>query len=188
MKKINFKSAAVLQNIYVLYLTFFAAIAEILYLLASGEERLVLIFILSAIAVSLYNKNMIIILIAAIVFVNLVKYGVLVWRGLLRENYDGISQDDTNTKVANLVNDKNTVTRDLKEKIPEEEAKLNKLKSHVTTLNSLINQTDQLNDTLKDNEELYKEQNELLAQVKQKNADLKNQISQAQLAISGTPS
>jgi len=189
MKKINFKYAA-LQNIYVLYLTFFAAIAEILYLLASGEERLVLIFILTAIAVSLYNKNMIIILIAAIIFVNLVKYGVYGAQRLRgrRENYDGISQDDTNTKVANLVNDKNTVTRDLKEKIPEEEAKLNKLKSHVTTLNSLINQTDQLNDTLKDNEELYKEQNELLAQVKQKNADLKNQISQAQLAISGTPS
>jgi TolA-binding protein len=146
-----------MQNIYVLYLTFIAAIAQILYLLGSAEEILVLIFILTAIAVSLYNKNMIIILITAIIFVNLVKYGVYGVQRSLRENYDsGISQDDTNTKLANLVNDKNTVTRNLKEKIPEEEAKLNKLKSHVATLNGLINQTDQLNDTLKENQELYK--------------------------------
>jgi hypothetical protein len=70
---------SILENRIVLYLLFLAAILEIVNLVTKNEIFYLVLFLFAGLSVSMYYKNMVVILFVAIVFIHLVKYGSQVY-------------------------------------------------------------------------------------------------------------
>lgn len=68
-------SAAVLENRFILYFLFFAAIVDIVNMITKNEIFYLVLFLLAGMGVASYSKNMVVILLISIVFIHLVKYG-----------------------------------------------------------------------------------------------------------------
>ena len=69
----KFKPASLLQNKVLLYIVAAIAIVHILLLANSKDYNSVLIFVIVGFLISFFSKNMIVILLSAIVFTNLIK-------------------------------------------------------------------------------------------------------------------
>lgn len=74
MSKSNTNSK-LLGNKYLLYLVLFLAIADLLIFATSGDILFIVVFILVGIVTAAFSKNMIIILIVAMVVTNIIKFG-----------------------------------------------------------------------------------------------------------------
>jgi hypothetical protein len=169
------------------------------------------LFIASAVAISFYNKNMIVILFISIILVNLVKYGSELYS--VRENYDTTTVPSTPTDTSTTadvvspegsgavtisgtdnskqVSDTLQRSLDLKNQLQSLIAKTNADNAKVAGQIEQLKQDDQnlekLSDSLQAYQELKTEQMNLLTQVNAQNATLKDSVSNAQLKLSATP-
>ena len=79
MKKVNMKS--LLQNRFVLYIIAFLAIIDILYLANGKDFNSVIVFVIVGFLTSFFSKNMIVVLLVAIIATHAIKYA----NGMLRK-------------------------------------------------------------------------------------------------------
>ena len=79
IKKVNMKS--LLQNRFVLYIIAFLAIIDILYLANGKDFNSVIVFVIVGFLTSFFSKNMIVVLLVAIIATHAIKYA----NGMLRK-------------------------------------------------------------------------------------------------------
>ena len=97
IKSFNMKS--LLHNKYVLYLIVLASVLDIL-LLANGKDfNSVVIFIIVGFLTSFFSKNMIVILLIALLFTHGIKYGNKIIR---KEGLEGLEDEDSEDSEAGL--------------------------------------------------------------------------------------
>ena len=93
MKKVNMKS--LLQNRFVLYIIAFLAIIDILYLANGKDFNSVIVFVIVGFLTSFFSKNMIVVLLVAIIATHAIKYanGMLRKEGM-EDKKEGMEGDD----------------------------------------------------------------------------------------------
>ena len=94
----KFKPASLLQNKVLLYIVAAIAIVHILLLANSKDFNSVLIFVIVGFLVSFFSKNMIVILLSAIIFTNLIKMVYLGQEGMkgkkVKEGLDNEEEEE----------------------------------------------------------------------------------------------
>jgi hypothetical protein len=74
-----------LTNRWILYLVLFAALFDIFYFYQRGDVQSVMVFFVVGILISFFSKNMVVILILAIVITHLIRYGKKLTEGFKEE-------------------------------------------------------------------------------------------------------
>lgn len=82
-------SGGFLTNKWMLYLVLFSAIFDIFYFYKRNDMQAILIFLVIGFLVSFFSKNMVVILILAIVFTHLIRFGKQATEGFEGEEEDG---------------------------------------------------------------------------------------------------
>lgn len=182
------KTKFVFDNKYILYFVFLMAIVEVIYLIGTNQLYLLILFIISALSISLYNKNMTIILFISIIFINLVKYGSQLY---IRENYEGsdtvVAGTDPSQEVSDALKKKQELNNELQDVIKKINEDNNILLSQIKTIKSADESNEQLSNSLQTYDDLRSQELELLTQVNTQNTNLKNAIVNAQLQITNAP-
>ena len=109
--KLNY--GALLHNCYVMYFVLFLAVADLLVLSVAREYVFILIFVLVAYLTSFFSKNMMVILVVAIVATNVLRSGSKFSEGL--EN----AEEEEEKPVENLENAEEEKPEDAKPKATE---------------------------------------------------------------------
>ena len=84
-----------LHNVYILYIIFVIAIADIFYILQVKDYYSAFIFISVGILISFFSKNMVVILCSAIIVTHILKYGSK-WK----EGFDTETPTETPTEIS----------------------------------------------------------------------------------------
>lgn len=148
----KFKPASLLQNKVLLYIVAAIAIVHILLLANSKDYNSVLIFVIVGFLISFFSKNMIVILLSAIVFTNLIKMiypgkegmkGKKVKEGLEHEDEeeDLYDEEDKEDKEEKEEEEDEGVTLNIKQTAEEKkEAELQKKKETYDKLKTDFNE------------------------------------------------
>lgn len=96
MSSINKLRTNILYNRYVLYFFFAISLIDLYYLSEIKDYTSVTIFILVGLLVSFFNKNMIVILMIALAFTHLLKYGI---RNTLNEGMETKEESESESEV-----------------------------------------------------------------------------------------
>ena len=125
--KLNYGS--LLHNCYVMYFVLFLAVADLLVLSVAREYVFILIFVLVAYLTSFFSKNMMVILVVAIVATNVLRSGSKFSEGLENaeeeeeekpvENLENAEEEEEEKPVENLENAEEEKPEDAKPKATE---------------------------------------------------------------------
>ena len=110
--KLNYGS--LLHNCYVMYFVLFLAVADLLVLSVAREYVFILIFVLVAYLTSFFSKNMMVILVVAIVATNVLRSGSKFSEGL-----ENAEEEEEEKPVENLENAEEEKPEDAKPKATE---------------------------------------------------------------------
>jgi hypothetical protein len=83
-----------LTNRWILYLVLFAALFDIFYFYQRGDVQSVMVFFVVGILISFFSKNMVVILILAIVITHLIRYGKKLTEGFKEEDKEDGDVDE----------------------------------------------------------------------------------------------
>jgi hypothetical protein len=84
-----------LTNKWILYLVLFFAVFDVFHFYQKGDVQSVMIFFIVGILISFFSKNMVVILILAVVITHLIRYGKNLTEGFKDEDEEFADKDET---------------------------------------------------------------------------------------------
>jgi hypothetical protein len=85
----------ILTNKWILYLVLFFAVFDVFHFYQKGDLQSVMIFFVVGILISFFSKNMVVILILAVVITHLIRYGKNLTEGFKDEDEEFADKDET---------------------------------------------------------------------------------------------
>lgn len=148
---LNQNSKKILNNVYLLYIVLIAVITDLLYLVSSGANSNIIVFVVVAYVASMFSRNMTVVLITALAITNIYHLG----RGIvLKEGFeegnteetdktdetdkaDKTDETDETDKTEKKKTDKKKTTDTKTDKLPEEYKKTLEQLSDPETLKTI---------------------------------------------------
>jgi hypothetical protein len=152
---IKIKGYKILNNIYLLYLVFFVTLINLFSLMYNKNYKSVILFSVIVLTIYLFNKNMIIILLTALIITN-----------IMNLTYMSVSEGYNNKKKEDESIDEDSDEEDkIKEKSDEDDI-VKKLGN--IAIESLLNKYEDVSDNTVDNVQSLQETNKETTQLSQK--------------------
>jgi hypothetical protein len=111
----------ILSNKYFLWLVLAFSLLNLLYMAVGGDYMSIVAFLLVGFLTSFFSKNMVVILLVAIVVGNVVRFGARSLHEGMKEGADEEDKDDTGKKNSLVVDDEKEGLEDEKEGLEDEE-------------------------------------------------------------------